>query len=58
MSIGKCKLKSRHYDIHYYENSISGYQLISKELYQLIVLIIYMIHYLASADIKSVVQRE
>ena len=46
--------KSRHYDIHYYENSISDYQLIFKEHYWLIVLIICMIHYLLSAVIYKI----
>ena len=45
---------SRHYYIHYYENSISEYQLISKEHYWLIVLIIHMNHYISSAAIYKI----
>ncbi len=45
------KLGYRHCEIHYYENPINAYQLVSKEHYWLIVLIIFMIHYLISAAI-------
>ena len=31
------KLKNRHYEIHYYENSINVYQHVCKERYRLIV---------------------
>ncbi len=27
------KLRNRHFEIHYYENSINTYQLVSKEYY-------------------------
>jgi hypothetical protein len=60
MSINNLRSGSRHLNIHYQETSMNAYQLSSIEYYRLIVLIIYMIHYLTSADIymKSVVQRE